>query len=30
MEVHLNGKLTKEDYAYGFVPDTEELIQRAR
>ena len=27
MEVHLNGKLTKEDYA-RFVPDTEELIRQ--
>jgi hypothetical protein len=26
MEVHLNGTLTKEDYA-RFVPDTEELIR---
>ncbi|EDY21292.1 UspA domain protein [Chthoniobacter flavus Ellin428] len=27
MEVHLNGTLTKEDYA-RFVPDTEELIRQ--
>ena len=27
MEVHLNGKLTKEDYD-RFVPDTEELIRQ--
>ena len=27
MEVHLNGKLTKDDYA-RFVPDTEELIRQ--
>jgi hypothetical protein len=27
MEIHLNGTLTKEDYA-RFVPDTEELIRQ--